>query len=165
MTEFDFDKVTGREPISDREKPHYPDKVKEKYNFSGIYCICIDNKVLYVGQSLNMYGRLWDHMKQIRDSAEKKYKILREAQYDGCTITFQPLYYCKRVREDAVKRELNEREGYFINYYLPPLNKRIPAHEKFEKQTNLLNQVNDYKDALALAKELKKAAIPPKQNK
>lgn len=161
MELLDFEHTRGREPIVEGEKPvlriqnpWYGDEAIKKYARAGIYTISVDNKILYIGQSKNMHTRLSNHKSEIREPClrEKKYEILKEAIAKGKTIQFDVLYYAKRVRDEAQKKELNEREAYYINKYLPPLNTQIPAHEKFPKQTSLIHQVNTIEDAINLAK-------------
>ena len=157
---FNIDKLAGREPIGDEEarcflSPFYTQKVIDKYHKAGIYCIHIDNKILYVGKSVNMHERLKQHIKAIKnpEGQTRKYQLLNDIIASGNSISFDVLYYSKKKRRDAVNRELKEREAYYINYYLPPLNKQIPEHPKFKKQSSLLDQIEDYKQAIKLAKK------------
>lgn len=80
-------------------------------------------------------------MKAIKnpEGQSRKYQLLNSILASGNKISFDVLYYAKRKRKDAINRELKEREAYFINYYLPPLNKQIPEHNKFKKQTSILD--------------------------
>lgn len=47
---------------------------EEKYNHKGIYCIKIDDEVVYVGQSMNMYKRVIAHMNHIKNNLNKEDK-------------------------------------------------------------------------------------------
>lgn len=151
-----LDSLRGREPLEgerpQKYDPIYDEKVIKKYNHPGIYSISVANKVLYIGRANNMYRRIFEHRRDILKSNEKKYVILRQALQDGQAIQFNVVFYTTKVRKDAVQREINEREAYYINYYLPPLNRQIPDHPKFEKQHSLIDQVETYQQALQLSK-------------
>ena len=66
-----------------------------KYEFAGIYCIKIDDEIVYVGKSGNMLRRIAEHYVGIKTGSEKKYRIIAEAQRKGHPITFDVLYYAK----------------------------------------------------------------------
>lgn len=157
---IDFDSVAGRElredeePIEKKDKPWKYRHIEKKYNHPGVYCIKINNKVLYVGKSIDMKSRVFTHRQEIRQGTEeKKYQILSEALKRGERIDFDVLYTSTLEDIEEAKADIKEREDYYINYYLPPLNKQIPKHKDFDKQVSLLPQVNNYQDALALAIE------------
>lgn len=100
----------------------------EKYNTSGIYSISIiygDNdarKILYVGQSKNMYKRILQHVREITKdwSNERKYQLLHNFWLKTCEdptkrIQFDVLEYC------AVE-DLDQIEQAYIDYLRPVLN-------------------------------------------
>ncbi|MBQ4516215.1 MAG: GIY-YIG nuclease family protein [Clostridia bacterium] len=49
-----------------------------KYERAGIYCIKIDNTIVYIGKSTNMLKRVSQHYVGIKMQSESKYKILAE---------------------------------------------------------------------------------------
>lgn len=100
--------------------------LKEKYDFAGIYSISINNKIVYIGKSVNMLQRIAQHMVDIRYSKRNKYIVLRQAQNQGITIKFDVLYYAKRKRKDAILKEIGYKEGVYIRRYKPVLNYQIP---------------------------------------
>ena len=67
-----------------------------KYECAGIYCIKIDNKIVYIGKSANMLRRIAQHYVGIQTGAEKKYRIMAEARRKGHNIGFDVLYYARR---------------------------------------------------------------------
>lgn len=75
----------------------------EKYEHAGIYCIKIDDEIVYIGKSENMLRRIAHHYANIKIGAEKKYRIMAEAQRKGHSIGFDVLYYAKsRRRKDRL---------------------------------------------------------------
>ena len=98
----------------------------EKYDKSGIYCITIDGKIAYIGQSGNMLNRIASHMGNIempqsQEYNSKKYRLLRLAKEEGHQIGFDVLFYCGIW-------DLNRLEADAILNYMPPLNTKIPGH-------------------------------------
>ena len=51
----------------------------EKYDHAGIYCIKIDDTIVYIGKSHNMLKRVAQHYAAIKGQKERKYRILAEA--------------------------------------------------------------------------------------
>lgn len=68
----------------------------DKYEHAGIYCIKIDDEVVYIGKSGNMLRRIASHYANIQMGTEKKYRILAEARRRGHSITFDVLYYARK---------------------------------------------------------------------
>lgn len=50
-----------------------------KYDHAGIYCIKIDDTIVYIGKSMNMLKRVAQHYAAIKGQKERKYRILAEA--------------------------------------------------------------------------------------
>ena len=50
-----------------------------KYEHPGIYCIKLNDQIVYIGKSLNMLERIAYHYVGIKTGSEKKYRILAEA--------------------------------------------------------------------------------------
>ncbi len=100
-----------------------------KFEFSGIYCIQADGKILYIGKSNNMLKRMAQHYVGINTESEDKYKILKQLQQQGYRITFDVLYYAQSNTVKGIQEELGEQEGKLIRKYLPPLNTQIPDAE------------------------------------
>ena len=51
----------------------------DKYDHAGIYCIKIDNIIVYIGKSTNMLRRVAEHYAAIKGQETRKYRILAEA--------------------------------------------------------------------------------------
>ena len=65
----------------------------DKYEKAGIYCIKIDDDIVYIGKSHNMLKRVAQHYVGIKSQSELKYRILAEAHRKGHKIDFDVLYY------------------------------------------------------------------------
>lgn len=145
---FDFDALSGREPEDNEIIKN------EITSQAGIYIITVDGKVLYVGKSLDIPSRINTHKWAIKynDKKETKYYILKAAQDAGKSIRYDIIYYSKYQEKDIINRELLEKEAYYINYYLPPLNTIIPNHSEFNSQSPTVDKIVDINDALNFAK-------------
>ena len=104
----------------------------EKYEHAGIYCIKIDNKIVYIGKSGNMLRRIAQHYAGIKKGTEKKYRIISEAERKGHPISFDVLYYAKSRRYAEKLAEIGEKEGEYIRLHKPILNTQIPKEENWE---------------------------------
>lgn len=104
-----------------------------KYEHAGIYCIKVDDKIVYVGKSGNMLRRIAAHYAHIQMGTETKYRILSEAQRKGHSLGFDVLYYAKSKRYADKTTELGEKEGEYIRMYSPILNTQIPKEEDWRK--------------------------------
>lgn len=105
----------------------------DKYEKSGIYCIKIDDDIIYIGKSHNMLKRVAQHYVGIKSQSELKYRILAEAQRKGHTINFDVLYYATESGYNAVKDEIGTKEGEYIRKYKPALNTQIPKETDYHK--------------------------------
>ena len=105
----------------------------DKYEFAGIYCIKIDNDIVYIGKSHNMLKRVAQHYVGIKSQSELKYRILAEAQRKGHTINFDVLYYATGHGYNAIKDEIGTKEGEYIRRYKPALNTQIPKETDYHK--------------------------------
>ena len=103
----------------------------DKYEKAGIYCIKIDNDIVYIGKSHNMLKRVAQHYVGIKSQSELKYRILAEAQRKGHTINFDVLYYATGHVYNAVKDEIGTKEGEYIRKYKPALNTQIPKETDY----------------------------------
>ena len=97
----------------------------DKYNYKGIYCIKIDDEIVYVGQSMNIYKRVIAHMNHIirnfdKEDKEWKYDRLRDYWKLNKTIKYDILY---KINNKISKKELLELEKFYIDLYKPKLNK------------------------------------------
>lgn len=119
-----------------------------KYEHAGIYCIKIDNQIVYIGKSANMLRRIAQHYAGIQQGTEKKYRIISEAERKGHPITFEVLYYAKSRRRLDKLVEIGEKEGEYIRKFKPILNTQIPKAENWSNWD--INEV----DARAILQEI-----------
>ena len=111
-----------------------------KYEHAGIYCIKIDDKIVYIGKSGNMLRRIAQHYAGIQMGTEKKYRILSEARRKGHKLGFDVLYYAKSKQYMDKLAEIGEKEGEYLRQYHPILNTQIPNEEDWHKwETNTLD--------------------------
>lgn len=85
-----------------------------KYEHPGIYCIKLDDKIVYIGKSENMLRRVAEHYVGIQKETEKKYRILSEAHRKGHSVTFDVLYDAKGKRYAEIEEEIGSKEGELI---------------------------------------------------
>ena len=104
-----------------------------KYDHAGIYCIRLDNRIVYIGKSKNMLVRVAHHYVGIKRGSERKYRILAEAQRKGQTVGFDVLYYAKSRSKVDKMVEIGEKEGEFIRKYQPVLNTQIPKEDDWHQ--------------------------------
>ena len=105
----------------------------DKYEHAGIYCIKIDDQIVYIGKSRNMLRRITEHYVGIKRESEKKYRIIAEAQRKGHVIAFDVLYYSKGGTEFQIHEDIGRKEGELIRQHLPPLNTQIPHEDDWHK--------------------------------
>ena len=105
----------------------------DKYEHAGIYCIKIDETVVYIGKSYNMLKRVAQHYVAIQKPTEKKYRILAEAHRKRHAINFDVLYYAKAQDYTSIMAEIGEKEGEYIRQYMPILNTQIPKEDNWHK--------------------------------
>ena len=103
----------------------------DKYEKAGIYCIKIDNEIVYIGKSTNMLKRVAQHYVGIQKQSELKYRILAEAHRKGHKIGFDVLYYATQSCYNAIKDEIGIKEGEYIREYKPALNTQIPKETDY----------------------------------
>lgn len=105
----------------------------EKYEHAGIYCIKIDDQIVYIGKSTNMLKRVAQHYVGIKKQSELKYRILAEAQRKRHAINFDVLYYAASGGYLAAQDEIGAMEGEYIRRYKPALNTQIPKADDWHK--------------------------------
>ena len=104
-----------------------------KYEHAGIYCIRIDDQIVYIGKSKNMLERIAAHYVGIRNGLKPKYHILSQMQREGHPIGFDVLYYASSVQAADIVEEIGYMEGVYIRKYRPALNTQIPKEDDWRK--------------------------------
>jgi hypothetical protein len=102
-----------------------------KYNHAGIYCIKLDNQIVYIGKSTNMLYRVAEHYVGIQTGSETKYRILAEAVRKNHSITFDVLYDASSFGREQIQEEIGNMEGEYIRKYRPILNTQIPKADNW----------------------------------
>lgn len=103
----------------------------EKYQKPGIYCIKINDIIVYIGKSRNMLQRLADHTLEIMDGRNhktNKYRVLYQAMTrEDCKVSFD--FLCSvapGMDQETIDKILAEHEALHIDYHKPPLNYQLP---------------------------------------
>ena len=104
---------------------------KPKYDHAGIYCIKLDNQIVYIGKSTNMLYRVAEHYVGIQTDSETKYRILAEAVRKNHSITFDVLYDASSFGREQIQEEIGNMEGEYIRKYRPVLNTQIPKADNW----------------------------------
>ena len=106
-----------------------------KYEHAGIYCIKIDNRIVYIGKSTNMLKRVAQHYVAIQKVADKtsKYYVLSAAKRRGRSINFDVLYDAAGKGYSAIGEEIGRKESELIRQYMPELNTQIPKEDNWRK--------------------------------
>jgi len=97
----------------------------EKYEHAGIYCIKIDEKIVYIGKSHNMLKRVAQHYAGIQMQSERKYRILAEAQRkDMPSISMS---FTERSKHDTLqlRRKLEKKRASTFVYTRPHLTRKF----------------------------------------
>ena len=104
-----------------------------KYAHPGIYCIKVNDQIVYIGKSHNMLERISEHYVGIKRNSELKYRILSEVQRKGRAIEFDVLYYAKGINYWGIVEEIGQKEGEYIRALRPLLNTQIPKADNWRK--------------------------------
>ena len=102
-----------------------------KYQHAGIYCIKLDNQIVYIGKSTNMLYRVAEHYVGIQTGSETKYRILAEAARKNHSIAFDVLYDASSFGREQIQEEIGNMEGEYIRKYRPVLNTQIPKADNW----------------------------------
>lgn len=127
----------NNEPVAEYPKNGYEiieeelrknNRIKQKYNKPGIYCIKIEGRIVYIGKSLNMLTRISQHIFEItRDKQiSNKYKVMRQAKEKGYDIGFGVLKRCYGRNTTELDSALGDAEASLIRQYKPALNYQLP---------------------------------------
>lgn len=102
---------------------------QQKYDCYGVYCIKVDDKIVYVGKSRNMLKRVAQHMAEIEETTEKNmYIVLRDLRA-AHSLAFDTLYTTTEEDDDAI----GFAEARLIKEYQPCLNIQFPHLDDYRK--------------------------------
>ena len=104
-----------------------------KYDHAGNYCIRLDNRIVYIGKSVNMLERVAQHYVGIQYGNKEKYRIMAALQKEGHPVTFDVLYDASSTTRHDIDEEIGYMEGVFLRKYRPVLNTQIPKEEDWHK--------------------------------
>lgn len=104
-----------------------------KYRHPGIYCIKLDDNIVYIGKSRDMLKRVAQHYVGIKTGSEKKYRLIAELAKKGYRVKFDVLYYAKCTTSSSIQEEIGQKEGEYIRQYRPILNTQIPKEEDWRQ--------------------------------
>ena len=104
-------------------------KKEKKTNINkqtGVYCIKINNNIVYIGKTLAGFGeRFKSHKRQVEDTNNDLYlyRLLRGAKQAGSCLTFEPIIILEDVEEKENKKfsdkEVSLMEFALIQAYQP----------------------------------------------
>ena len=114
----------------------------KKFQCSGVYSISINNKIVYVGKSMNILHRIAEHWASMTNPKENKYKVLAEAKRRKMIVSFDVLYSAKNNIRTDIEEEIGEREGYYIRKLMPSLNYQIPKEDDWHAFTTQKGALN-----------------------
>ena len=88
-----------------------------KYEHAGIYCIKIDNTIVYIGKSTNMLRRIAEHYVAIKTNRDNrsKYYVLAEAKRKGHAINFDVLYDADAVVATGLHDLYKTKKDYSVH--------------------------------------------------
>lgn len=98
---------------------------KELKNFGGIYRLTFENKKFYIGQSINLFNRISEHIYKLKSNTHYNKKLQNTFnKYEGkIQISLLFLFNAKTNNfPDSIKKQiLNVLEQTFFNIYSPEL--------------------------------------------
>ena len=104
-----------------------------KYDHAGIYCIRLDNRIVYIGKSVNMLERVAQHYVGIQYGNKEKYRIMAALQKEGHPVKFDVVFDASSTTRLDIDEEIGYMEGVFLRKYRPVLNTQIPKEEDWRK--------------------------------
>lgn len=137
--------IPSQNYLNDQMKEYMKLIPAEKYNYPGVYSITIGNEIVYIGKARNMLHRVAYHMYEINGGEQQtegtkfKYGELKKAINKGYCICFDVLYTSSLSCDDdnkLIDDDIGPQEAFYINKYLPKLNKQIPDLNNYHKYKN-----------------------------
>lgn len=101
---------------------------EEKYKGYGIYCIKVDDMIVYIGKSRDCLQRVAQHMTEIElNTTKNMYNVLRTLK-ESHKIGFDIM-----TKTDEDDDQLGLAEAYAIRRHSPCLNIQYPKMEDYHK--------------------------------
>ena len=129
--------------VNDKIKKYYQMVPGDKYGYAGVYCIKVNEEIVYIGKARDMRTRLATHMYNTLDNnnvtagMKFKYGELKKAISLGYKVTFDVLYRSPILTPGKEQDDdIGKQEAELINKYLPKLNKQIPDLTNYHKYRN-----------------------------
>lgn len=116
--------------------------LKEVEKYTGIYCIKVNDCIVYVSGTKDLAGRTMYQYDQIKKAKENMYQLLKTASTQGYTITVWLLEQCKG-------KDLAKRKGFWIRQLKPILNR--PA---VSTSQDFFDEVSSRRDAINGTKQI-----------
>ena len=117
--------------------------LREVEKYTGIYCIKVNDCIVYVSGTKDLAGRTMYQYDQIKKAKENKYQLLKTASTQGYTITVWLLEQCKG-------KDLAKRKGFWIRQLKPILNKSAvsTSQEFFDEVSSRRDAINGTKQII-----------------
>lgn len=133
-------KFTNLEKITSFYEKMIEEQSGDTFKCGGIYAILINNRIVYIGKSINIHHRIASHLVNIEhkigtEYKAHKYEVLREAHNRDIPITFKILYTSFKEDRNEIIEDIGDWEGLFIRALKPALNYQIPKKENWHKFT------------------------------
>ena len=135
--------LTNRPYVDKRVIKYYNMIPEDKYEVAGVYCIKVNEEIVYIGKAVNMRLRIANHMYHICEGynntsgSKFKYGELARAISLGYKLNFDVLHTSSIVeRGQEQNDDIGFAEAKLINKYMPKLNKQIPSIEDYHKYKN-----------------------------
>lgn len=130
------------------DEPIYVRLIKKQANV--VYFIySVDEELLYIGQSVDFYGRLYKHL------------FWKDSKFKNIDIGYVKIYVCK------TKADMDLTEDYFIKKYKPKMNDRRKRNDdltfdisSIEKQENYYFDIFELTDTFNFIKISLQLALP-----
>lgn len=119
----DFPKYNPELDWSGQLFKQYPEVYSLKQQ-TGIYAFTLCGKIVYIGSSRNLFGRLQTHIAHIQGKTNQNSTSIEKKKYYYLSkylpyVQFKILYF---YDEPVSKNQLEEKEYSFINKYCPIFN-------------------------------------------
>lgn len=116
----------------------------------GIYAITVDDQIVYIGMSKNLYQRCCQHIYNTQNAMlnqEDKYLLLLSANLGGHRIDCIPLEYCDISL-------LRDKEAWWIEDQQPLLNILTPSGKQDISELKIEDLINEVQKRQKILKKV-----------